>query len=140
MKNDGEFQLYDTGDDIFHYFGEVDQQGNACGEGKAIIDYQEVYGTFYDDWPHGICTSYCKGKFDRSGEIRHNRRHGKMVVSLGREQRLENYLYHDDKILMCSCYPYQNTRSKDLTYKSNQLRDPKYVRILHQGDVKKSAR
>ena len=43
------------------YTGEVDQEGNLCGEGKAFCETNSsrMKGTFFDNKEHGIGKSLC---------------------------------------------------------------------------------
>ena len=41
----------------FTYTGELDQEGRACGYGKAVKEPSHYYeGTWKDDVIHGLCT------------------------------------------------------------------------------------
>ena len=45
--------------DNFYYYGEMDIDGNACGEGVAISADDKAFkyhGTFVNNLPEGVCT------------------------------------------------------------------------------------
>ena len=61
MRSEGKLRQNQTKEIIFvmdnmkyKYTGEVDEDGKACGFGKAITDKLTVAGTFFNDNPEGV--------------------------------------------------------------------------------------
>ena len=45
------------GEWLYHYKGELDENGQACGFGEAVspINYEKMTGTWINGKRHGIC-------------------------------------------------------------------------------------
>ena len=80
----------------YKYYGEVDKEGQACGEGHAVsvkLPEFKYVGTFLNNKPHGICKDHqifsqfliftgvnttILGRFE--GEMCHGQWHGKVTL------------------------------------------------------------